>query len=381
MPGETYLDRDGQLFVAPQSAWDAPLWPSAGHAIKFIEFTSQVVPVREPRTDEKGTRSEGATVELRKEGTWTIKAKVIPSGALGTVPDDTELNKGAYGTETINASTSVVYSLVKDLEAVFNGVTITFFGNHFALMLVNAIVDMKKFDISGESDSTIEFSGKCTDIVHIGSSTVPAGASSGAGSVTVATGDGPKFRQDAQAQIGSENSKTISGVVGDVVSFSPVLSGALASDAVIQPEEPVGTTSSVSPIPGIKGSFTYAGSAFKIQSGTITVNNNPTIRNDDYGSNTASGFDTGNPRQVTFEFQARNLKSNFQIYGESVLKSNKPIVVTLGDTPGQRIVLNMPLAEVDPSSFDPPGTDTGKINWSGRAVKTNGDDEITETHN
>jgi len=376
MPLQTYLRREGQLFVGEQSAWGTLKFPVPTEAMIFDKISIEYDDESEARTDVFGTRSEGATIIGRRSAKWSISGFFLPSGSAGVLMDASPILKGIFGTETVGAD--VQYAFEKDLETVFNGLTIFHFGGHMMTGAVNCIVNELSFTGSGGAHATFEASGEATTVVYAGTSTVPLGAASAATTFDVLAGDGPKYSKDAHVDIGTDTNRTISLVTGDTIVFAPALSGILATNAVIKPHQPTGiTTGQV--VTKTEGSFSLGGKTIKLLSGSVKISDPSKIRNDEFGDGIATGFDSIGQRQVTFEMSMRLRKDNFEQYGHAVLKTKQALVFTIGSVAGRRLRLDMPAAEITIPSIESPDDSPSTIQISGVAKPTANENELVAT--
>ncbi len=375
MPGETYLRREGQLFIGPQTAWDAPKVPVASEAIRFSKVSIQLNEERESRDDIQGTRSMGATILGRRSATFSISGRLLPSGTAGTAPDIGELVKACLGTEAL-AGTSL-YSLKKDLETTMLGLTITHFGNYMSMAVKNAIVQEVSVSASGGDHATFEASGEATDVIHTGSSTVATIQSAGNANVVVATGHGARYSIGSNIKVNGVGGHNVTSVTGDALVVTPAVVAAQVVGHTVVPDEPTGTTAG-DPISKTKGSVTIGGESVNVLSLSSKITNNLKMRADEYGVLGATGFDSGSRREVSFETELRMLKSNFQMLGWAHGNTQKAIIYTIGNVTGKRLLITMPQAEIDPPSIENPEDDPAVFSLSGKALSSGaGDNEVT----
>lgn len=377
MPGQTYLKREGKAFVKAQTAWDAVAYPVAGDAFKFNKISFKENIEREPRTDEVDTRSEGDTISGRTEVDWSAEGFFMPSGALGVAPDIGPFLKAAFGVETINASTSVVYTFHKDPETVLFGLSIWHFGNFMGLGVKNAIVSELTISGSGGDQATFSMSGKATTLIRSGSGTLNGAVANAATTVTLQTGEGAMFSDGAKVDVGTSTAHTVT-VSGDVLTVTPAIVGAQSDGAAVVPNVPTPVYAG-EPIPKVRGSFDLGATTYKILDGSVKISDPAAIRNDEFGTAVASGFDSVGSRAVSFSGNMRLLKTNLKEIGGFSNQTQKALNFIIGDTAGKRGKFAMPAFEGTPPDLSSPDDGTASFAIEGPAKKTAVENELVLT--
>ena len=151
--------------------------------------------------DSRTTRSLLERYSGKKTASWSSEHYIAPSGSAGTAPDVGVLIKAVMGTETVNASTSVVYTL-SDSQTGLTSVSIV---HHFNDVFMEACkggwVDSMQISGKGGDAPRIKFDGGAADIVSTGTSTTN-GSTSGT-TVTVQTADADNFDVDSVIKVGT----------------------------------------------------------------------------------------------------------------------------------------------------------------------------------
>lgn len=382
MAGIYTYGRDEQVYVAEQSTFGTLVWPAAGDAIRHVKCSIKPNVARKPRTDLRGTRSRGETIEGKRDCKWSLSGFLIPSGVLGTPPDIWPLLKHAFGVQTINGGASVVYTLVKEGETVLNGLSIHRFSNHLHQAVRDAIVSELTIKSSGVGEAEFEISGEGTEEIFTGTSDLAVDASNGASSVQVTAGDGAKFSVGSKVDIGTSAGHTITGIAGDVLSISPNLVGAQATGSDVIPNKP-STTTAGNPVSGIKGSYTIDAVAVKMNSSSVKLVTNFKLVNTEFGTAVATRFISPGKREVTFETEHFLTKDDFKYYGHARKLVQEAVFFTIGNAAAARAVLAMPKVELDVPELEIPENDEAMLKVTGYALPTTGtaEDELSLTFN
>lgn len=380
MPGDYIVGREEQVYISEQTAFGTLVWPAAGDAIKHLKCSIERKEERTPRRDQRGTRSRGETVVGRRSVTWSLSGLLIPSGALGTPPDAGLIFKHAFGVETVNAGISVVYSLLRDLEATLMGLSIHRFANHMHQAARDCIIQDLTIKASGSGEAEFEASGDAAEEILTGSSTLAVAAILGATSITVATGDGVKYSVDSRIDVGTSPGHQVTAIAADVLTITPGLASNQGIGVVVIPNKPAATTTG-SPISGIIGQYQIDAATVKIISASVKLANKLKMRNNEYGSVVATGFASPEPRDVTFEKELYLSKDYLKYYGHARNKVQKDLALTIGSMAGSRAVIDMNKTEFDLPAIDLPEADEATIKIAGTALPTATEDEITLTFN
>lgn len=380
MAGDYIVGREEQVYISEQSTFGTLVWPAAGDAIKHLKCTIERKEERTPRRDQRGTRSRGETVVGRRSVTWSLSGLLIPSGSAGTPPDAGLIFKHAFGVETINAGVSVVYSLLRDLEATLKGLSIHRYANHMHQAARDAIVQELSIKASGSGEAEFEASGDAAEEILTGSSTLAVAAALGATSITVAAGDGVKYSVDSQIDVGTSTNHRVSAISGDVLTLATGLAAAQGVGVAIVPNKPAATTAG-SPVSGIIGQYQIDAATVKIISASVKLSNKLKMRNNEYGSSVAQGFASPEMREVTFEKELYLTKDYLKYYGHARQLVQKDLALTIGNTAGKRAVIDMDKTEFDIPAIELAEADEATIKVAGSALPTGVEDEIRLTFN
>lgn len=101
-----------QVYVALQSGFRTIPTFAAGDAVAVLDYTPRPVETPLVRQDKVGAGfSPQKGARNVRTCSWSMSLYPVGSGAAGTPPDCGPLLRAAFGTETVNAGTSVVYSI------------------------------------------------------------------------------------------------------------------------------------------------------------------------------------------------------------------------------------------------------------------------------
>jgi len=375
------LGREERIFVVPESSFGAAdSAPAAGNAMKILE--SSVTPNEERiiRADKRNTRSAMDFVRRRQSVEWSLKSYLLPSGSLGTAPDGMDdLLEIAFGTETVNGSTSVVYDLAKELASsvtIHRAVGQSASSAVFAEMIRGAVVNQATFDMSGSEETMVTFEGMGADILRAGASTVD---SDDGDDVAVASGDGPKFDVGQYINVDDQTDLEITAKSGDTLTTTNH-TGQDNGDAVVPSACVTSQTfqSGAVPIAGIAGSSSLDSSTFNVVSAQVVLNNNLKMHNDRFGTAKAQDFHANN-RQVTGSLTIRLTDSNFLQVAQSRGVTEFDLQLVSGDTDGSKAQFDLNQLVFDLTAIPSNAEEDILVTLPFTALGSSGDDELKLT--
>jgi hypothetical protein len=359
-------------FLSTQTTFGTPVRPAAADAIRVIESS---IDGENPRADVESSRPTRSRVErvtgLYKLG-YKIKKHLIGASARGTPPDDFNLWLSAFGTETINAGTSVVYT--PDVASQAR----RFFTYHRAQLGVKhefaegAVVGKLGVRWNGADPITIEAEG-------------PARRRVATGPVTLITGTtGSTWRTTNQAraslaqavgslwyQVGNDNSGlgwqlTVAGAhdSGGAGNADHTAEGAhgMSAGGLLLPFAPSETLAGA-PVSGAVGSLSYGPNsltrdAFRLVGCDIDIDNQAKPHDDEAGTRFIADVTFGR-RLVDVKLRFRVTASNIQ---EAVRNLNAefesqlmPVAATIvmGNVPGGIYTWSFPRLEPGAVQLNP----------------------------
>ena len=110
---EIAIGKNQVIWVKKQTAKNTPAWPAASDAV-LITSDAKFTQDRSFYDDKQKRLTKGKTGRLAglyKAGEFNLSTYIKPSGSLGVAPVPGKILESLFGVETVNASTSVVYTL------------------------------------------------------------------------------------------------------------------------------------------------------------------------------------------------------------------------------------------------------------------------------
>lgn len=375
------LGREEKAFVVPETTYGAAASaPAGGNAIRFKTLSLSEKEDRVQREDKRTTRSYLATIVRRLSVDWSISGYLLPSGAAGTAPDGwDDILESAFGTETVNGGTSVVYTLAKEFEktlTLHRGVGATSTTSIFSEMARGCVVNKLTINLSGADEAMVTASGFASDVLRAGTSLVVTDDGT---AVAVTAGEGSSFDAGAYIDIDAAADVLISSISTDTL--TTVAHTAQTAGDVISPSacnKAQTFTSTAIPISGILGSASWGGSTLEIISAVIDLDNGAKAHNDKYGANKTTSFHQGN-RKVSGSITIRLHENNFNTI--SKLKGITSIAVSLvaGTTAGSIATFAMPVVIPDYTAIPSTPVDDIIVTIPFIAYGSSGDDELSLT--
>lgn len=372
-----------KLYAVAESTYGTAVQPAATNAVRFKSFSASQGIERAPRDDKRTTRSLLEQITRRKTVEWSLESYLLPSGAAGTAPDGhDDLLESAFGTETVNAGTSVVYTLSREFTKPLSlhhclGASITSPDDRIAAETIRgAVVDQVTFNLSGADEAMVSYQGFGKDILRAGISAV---VSFTGNTITVTSGDGPKFDAGMVLRVGSVDNISITSVSGDVLttsSTSGIANGNAITPQIIQTSQTF--TSTASPISGILGSFTIDAVSFPIVSAQIVLSNGSKAHNDQYGSDSVVSYNLGN-RRVTGSITYRLTDANFLELAKTKSFGSRALSLVSGTVAGSIATFAVPVAKFEYAPLVVNSLDDILVTQAFTALGSSGEDELSLT--
>ena len=353
------------------------------------------------RTDRRDARpgSRGVFERITGKETveWNVSSFLLAKGST-TEPDIHELLLGAFGNGAINAST-FEYTLsggVGDLECLSLTCKV---GEYFMEAVAGAWVEEMTINASGGEEPTIEFSGGAQRYIHTGSASIAGSTSSGQNDVIVlgtGTDDSESFNFNVDSVVGifdqDDDSEvdTNSGAGYQVTSITNAthtvtvtptfVTGSTGTDKELRPVTAWDVASTGGTIiTSTLGQFDLGRavtvpaesddipdeSDVTITGFSVTLKNNVKAIDNASFQSTVTDVIPGN-REVSGEFTLFGRREHLIWLNRRRQVDNSswnsiPVTVTLGDTAGNHLVIEMPAVELDPSSaWDIPDAPSGE---------------------
>lgn len=379
------LQREELVWCAAESTAGTQVDPVAGDAILPIAMCS-VNQAVESLTDNQTRNSRSRFPNIRgitKAGTFSIPIDIKPSGSLGSVPDCDTLMKSLMGTQTINASTSVVYTFANSALPTF---TLWRKLGHTMQVARGCVVNSASFSIAGNAIGTGTFEGLFFELAQASEDTVGVGGISDV-ATTLPVTNGKNFHIPSgmyiYATINSLETVKITAVSGNNLTVTRAQKGTTAvahlAGVPITFWNP-GTTETGSPVHGKSGAVTIDGSTTILLDVKIDVNNNVKVYEEEKnGLYVASSYGTPGKREVKASTKAYYRSSDNRHLADSLALTTFAMVVNLGDTAGRIVEYSAPTAIKQSPTLSGSEEAELAINWDCIAAVGSAESELTIT--
>lgn len=363
-----------EVFAAEETSYGIPAFPTGSDAFRVISTDFPLEQPRAYRADKQPGRDYTARITGRKEGRFSILKHVIPSGTPGVYPDAHLLWKSAFGSAA-SANGSCVYSL---LEAANPSLTILRAAGPITEAIYGAVVDQVRVTTGGGQNAQALFSGFYKDRLVAGQSALAANVATGGVTLTVAPGDGDKYSPGARIVLGGSENATVSSVnaTDSRLILSSGVAGAHPTGASVLPYKPTASTSGV-PVYGISGQVVLGGSALTVISSRIELSNRLRLRNDEYGTDSATQVVHPQRRTVTFEHQVHLGADQLVYVRRSERFAAQAMTHTIGSQPGSRVDLVIPCGEMDVLNPQLPEAEEAALTLKGVGLASSGNDALS----
>lgn len=257
-------------------------------------------------------------------------------------------------------STAVKGSISYKLADVLGSLTITRILDNHQSVYPGCFVNDAKFDFPAAGEGTMTLSGMGQTEYSSGVSTLASMINNSVTSITVATGEGKRFQANTRALIESE-CVLITAVSTDTLTVTRAQAGTTAashaSGLAIGPYEPSRTLAG-SPVSGTIGSFIIVGAssartAYKTTQFSFTLNNQGSLRNSQFGTDSASGFFV-NKRDVNFSVTLWLEAGQTGLRNDAKNFTMQEIVLQLGNAVGSTCAVRFPRAEFNIPKIEAP---------------------------
>ena len=323
------------------------------------------------------------------ESTFSFTTYLKPSGTLGDVPVANALFKGVFGVETINGSTSVVYTFA-DIDTGLPSQTNALYLDNFCIWFSGKVNQLTVPVIASGGDPVIV---PCQWEVMIsefyGWAGVAVGTTTGsAAEVTLATpAEALRYTAGALISVGTDDNTGAGYPVTAVDNSTGVLTltgtpSAQASKAVV-PFVPARTEPTGTEVAGYLGyaQIDDAGGYdnLKITQATIVINNNLVFRNDEKDDEVYTGqIIRANRRNVTIQTVAHFYEEYARYFNVKELFFDRDIKIPCGSV--SKLICNFvaPQAKLPAAAIAGEPTLDLTLDWI-CYQSASGDDELSAT--
>lgn len=372
------VGRNQKFFAKAETTFATFAKPAATNALKVLKSEMSFKQERKDRMDARSSRSVLERITGKQEVTWSVEKYILPSGSAGTAPDDGDIWKNLLGVETVNASTSVVYTPSASQSALGSLSLVRHFNDVVMEALAGAVCESASVKLSGGDEPKVTFEGFAAKHIHTGYSTTSGALSGGESSISIQSADVYNFENGSVIQVGtSTNHEVTSGGGTSTLTLGTTISGAQSSGVAVAPYVPSETTAG-SPIAGVLGSLTVDGTALLISSAEVNIKNNHKQVNDEafyaYTTDYVPGF-----REVTGSLTVR-ARRDFVLYlGKRKAFTTRDLQLICGTTSGAKFKIDIDYAEFEFSALEAPEAEEVTFTLPFKALGSSGEDEITVT--
>lgn len=366
--------REQIVYVKSESPYGTLTHPAAGDAIKVLSCSMNISQERKDRLEKGSTRSVISRITGRKTAEFSIEKYALPSGSRGTKPDDALLWEAAFGKEEVHQDLSVDYKLLAEPSislSLFSDV-----GPHREA-LCGAVPSKWSFKFGGGDEPKVTFSGEAKDHYLCGSDALAQNAIS---TTTITVTDALRFSVDMLIKVGAEDNGgdgfkiTEINYGTNVLTLNAQVTNQSSGAAVIP--LPITPITSGIVIPVIAGNVKIGTETILVTSCGFDIDQKVKLRNDEFGSSSASGFRHPEYREVTCSLDLYFLKGAAKWLNDAKRFTAQDIEVNLGSIEGYKMEIDANQVEFDIPKVEVPDSDECTISLSGKCLGSAGEDEI-----
>lgn len=370
---------DQEVFIRLQSAFGTALKPTASHAFRAMAATfGQPVDFQEVN-DRRKTRD---LMEEKQGRTplqpWSVSTLFRPSGTLGIAPDIGDLLKLAFGTETVVASTSVTYSLLQDVTALYATVMRELSTTQEGVY--DAVCQRVEIRWTGDGFVMFTFSGVASQFID-GSESPASGSGSGVSALVVDDADFFTKYSVIQNVTGTDDNSgagyQVTAVDYDTNTLTLETTASWSDNDVWRSFLPAGTYVG-DPIYGTEVTLSLDNGATTVGhlGGSITIDTGVDLYNREAGTSQANDVVLAGRRRVSGSFDFTVKEAETYIDSHARRGVAKDVLVTIGSSSGERMKVNMNNVRLVPGQRTSPETGPAERSLSFVARGTNGEDSI-----
>jgi hypothetical protein len=349
--------------------------PAATDAIKVLKSDFNFGQERKDHPEKGSTRSIINRITGRKNASWSVDKYILPSGAAGTAPDDTDLWEALFGTKAVVSETSVTYSLAKEPS---KSLSLHRFVGHFHEAICGAVPSKGSIKFGGGDEPKVTFSGEGKDHYMNGSSTLASDATATADIVVT---EPRQFAIGMKVKVGDDDNTGAGFTITDIDYDTDTLTlNASVTDedsgAAVVPL-PVTETTAGNVIPVVIGSVTMDSGTVCLTGCSFDIDQKVKLRNDEFGYSSARGYRHPDYREVTCSLDLYFEKAAAKWVNDAKRFTAQDIAVVLGETSGSLVHIDANQVEFEIPKVEVPDADEATITISGKCMGSSGEDEIT----
>lgn len=366
--GNAILGIEEQVFITPEVTFGVFVAPSGTDAIRIISSGFTASQERVNRADKRNSRSISGRITRKKTAEFNLNMYMLPSGSAGTPPDVHYALKAVFGTYTNVAATSDTYSLNRDINESYTISRIL--GTKLAESFTGCVFNEMKIKFAGEDEVMLEITGFAKEWIRTTETTLTGDVAVAATTFNVAetnhieVGSVVKLGDDDNGGAGYE--VTAIDATGLICTTSAVAVGASSGDAIV-PFFPDAVTVG-DPLGCFPGSISLDGVAMCFSDFEVSLNNNIKMRNECFGSESATSYSASTFREVSFTGTLYMDSNNTNLPQISEGFQTVNLVVIAGSTAGRICTVNMPTAELNLVQYEIPEEEEVTFSIEGQAI-------------
>ena len=346
--------RKTQVFAKIQSALGTFAMPAATDALRVRTIPHPGQDGMFTPIDEiANTRSMSArTFDGLAAGSFDLQAYARPSGAAGTEPEEDVLMYAAFGDKTVNAGTSVVYSLAVD-KPYFSMIVQE---DHSTWYCYDCKVGAFQLMMARRGPVGLTFGCQVLKAAMAGKGETVAGSASA--TVNLDSGHALRFVAGAYVKLGSDDNTGAGYLISavdtsaDTLTVSPAPGTPPAAGVTVEGFVPSQTLGGYV-VNGSSGGLSFDSAALTITGVDLSINDSLTPDQDELtGDDYPSGLDEGQ-RQVSGSIAARYRLENAKFFSLARTQTQKAVQVTAGSVSGKMLQLDLGQVEVSTPAINP----------------------------
>lgn len=317
-------------------------------------------------------------------GDWSFPVYARPSGTAGTAPSEDVLMESLMGDKTINAATSVVYSLATTKPSF----SLWMKKGHTVFFAWGATAGALKSSLETKGGHKMEFSGQFMGMGWVGTDTISALAAIGASAVVVhdakkfSVGGHVEFVEGATVYDATTGyAITAVNVATNTLTLSPVLEAALDAESVIRPYLPTASNAGT-PLENRKGYAKIDTVTTPLRSMNLNISDMPKYLDDEITDDDFPTEYVETKRAIdgtaAVYFRENDLKYFYDGYNATAA-GDVALQMIVGDTAGSIVTYDMPTSSLSVPSLED-ADPTVALNMPYKALGSTGEDSISITY-
>ena len=361
-------------FFKAQTTYKAPIAPAAADAFRATNIMITPQHDRPMVDDEYNTRSRQVTFEGSKRADVSVETLLRPSGTAGTPPEVDKLLKHVMGIKDVTATTSVAYTLARDMSALFGSLFKHEGLGHEAAHGV--MFNRMEVRWGYNQPAQMTFSG----MARRSGKFAPALTSAAGVTSTVLNYDteDDNIGYGTLVKIGTNASVLVTSVT-DPDTVVIATSQGWANNAAITDGLPDPTMGGTTPVFGTTGELSFDGGTTNIlhMSGSLSLENGASLYDMDFGDDGPSDVVNSAFRSVQLSLELTLDDTNTHLLNAARRKGTHDIEVQMGSAAGHRLTISAPLFEPAPPPVSTPNEGLETFTLSGPCLASSaGEDEL-----